>query len=79
MAYQIVWTPTAKDDFKKIVDYLYENWSLKVAEEFVDKTLRFVRRILISKHNGLFYRIAGDEIILLNILSLSQNPEDIPY
>ena len=98
MAYTIVWTPSAEEDLKEIVDYLYENWSLEIADKFVDNTfkkvdllkntpyigktsqkLTFVRRILLSKHNGLFYRIMGNEVVILSILTLNQNPDNIPY
>jgi len=35
MACAIEWTENARDDLQQIVAYLKENWSLKVAENFI--------------------------------------------
>lgn len=35
MAYQLVWSAEAKNDFKNIILYLKENWSVLSAEKFV--------------------------------------------
>lgn len=35
MAYQIVWSAEAENDFKTIVLYLKENWSLQSSEKFI--------------------------------------------
>jgi addiction module RelE/StbE family toxin len=37
MAYKIEWTENAKQDLKKVIEYLVEEWSVDVAEKFVDK------------------------------------------
>ncbi len=37
MAYKIEWTENAKQDLKEIIEYLVEEWSVDVAENFVDK------------------------------------------
>lgn len=37
MAYKIEWTENAKQDLFKIIEYLVEEWSVEVAENFVDK------------------------------------------
>ncbi len=34
MAYKIVWTDTASEDFESIINYLLINWSLDVVLEF---------------------------------------------
>ena len=38
MAYQIVWSAEAENDFKKIILYLRENWSKQSSEKFVQRT-----------------------------------------
>ncbi len=39
MAYQIVWSAEAENDFMTIVEYLKENWSLQTAERFIEQTV----------------------------------------
>ncbi|MEO6453471.1 MAG: type II toxin-antitoxin system RelE/ParE family toxin [Ginsengibacter sp.] len=38
MAYQIVWSAEAENDFKNIILYLKENWSLQSSEKFIEYT-----------------------------------------
>lgn len=40
MAYQIVWSAEAENDFKNIILYLKENWSVLSAEKFVLQTYK---------------------------------------
>ena len=35
MALQIVWTDNGLADYKQVVDYLLQEWPIKVASEFV--------------------------------------------
>jgi plasmid stabilization system protein ParE len=35
MALQIVWTENGLEDYKQVVDYLLQEWPIKVASEFV--------------------------------------------
>ena len=37
MAYEIVWTTAAQEDYRQIVDYLFDTWSYKVAARFTDR------------------------------------------
>jgi plasmid stabilization system protein ParE len=37
MAFKIAWTQKARLSTAKVVDYLETNWSVKVADEFIDK------------------------------------------
>ena len=34
MAFKIIWSETANEDLKGIIDYLLEHWPLKSAEKF---------------------------------------------
>lgn len=38
MAYKLVWSAEAETDFRNIVLYLKENWSVQSAEKFVKQT-----------------------------------------
>jgi plasmid stabilization system protein ParE len=38
MAFEIVWTAEADNDFRQIVKYLKEEWSQQVAEKFILRT-----------------------------------------
>jgi len=38
-----------------------------------------IRRIVITKHNLLFYEIENDEIVILNIFDTRQDPIKTPY
>jgi plasmid stabilization system protein ParE len=40
MAYQLVWSAEAEDDFKKLVLYLKETWSVQSSEKFIARTYR---------------------------------------
>ncbi len=46
MALDIFWTPKAIETFNQVIDYLSENWTEKVVQDFthkVDKTLKLLQ------------------------------------
>lgn len=45
MAYQLVWSAEAEDDFKKIILYLKETWSVQSSEKFVVQTCRRLEKL----------------------------------
>lgn len=45
MVYKVVWTKRAILNFDKIIDYLVENWTLKVARDFILKVNAVVESI----------------------------------
>lgn len=45
MAYDLVWTAEAEDDFKGIVLYLKENWSMESANKFIFLTYRRLEKL----------------------------------
>ncbi len=45
MAYQIVWTAEADNDFYSIIKYLKENWDDSSAEKFALRTIERIERI----------------------------------
>jgi plasmid stabilization system protein ParE len=36
MALQIIWTQNAVEDYKRVIDYLIEEWSNEIAEKFTE-------------------------------------------
>jgi len=48
MAYQLVWTAEAENDFKNIILYLKENWSIQSAQKFVNQTYKELEKLLIT-------------------------------
>ena len=39
MAYEIVWSKDARENYRDIIDVLLKRWSFEVAEEFSDKII----------------------------------------
>lgn len=94
MAFTIIWTEIATEDFLDIVNYLESEWSERISENFIidcyakldllahtpmigpkSNTYPNVRRILITKHIALYYKIELTEVTLLNFFDLRQSPE----
>jgi len=46
MAYQLVWTAEAENDFKNIIVYLKENWSIQSAQKFTIRTYKEFEKLL---------------------------------
>jgi plasmid stabilization system protein ParE len=45
MPKQIIWSPSAENDFGKILDYLDRNWGKKLASNFVDLSKNLLNQI----------------------------------
>lgn len=45
MAYELVWSAGAEDDFKAIVTYLKETWSIESANKFILRTHRRLEKL----------------------------------
>lgn len=94
MAYQVVIPEAVFDTLNSIISYLEENWSKKIAENFIvafyekiniisknPKVGRkhsqkiFIRKILITGHNVLYYDVCDDKVNLLGIFFNVQNPK----
>lgn len=52
MAYEIVWTAEAEEDFKKIILYLKESWSLQSSEKFVLQTYKRLEKLAVMPSAG---------------------------
>ena len=76
MVEKVVWRLRAQRSFNKIIIYLKSEWSIEIADAFIEKSRLKVegikkfpelgsiskknykyRRILITKHNALIYRV----------------------
>jgi plasmid stabilization system protein ParE len=81
-----------------LLEYLEENWSKRVADEFKEKLdnkmlhllkdpfsgkkcyeVSKVRRILVTPHNKLFYRVIGKTIYIITLFDTRQNPQKNKY
>jgi len=45
MAYQLVWSAGAEDDFRNIVLYIKETWSVQSSEKFIARTYRRLEKL----------------------------------
>ncbi len=45
MAYQLVWSAEAEDDFKNIGLYLKKNWSVQSSEKFIERTYKRLEKL----------------------------------
>ncbi|MDQ6757463.1 MAG: type II toxin-antitoxin system RelE/ParE family toxin [Bacteroidota bacterium] len=45
MAYPIVWTSEAENDFKNIILYLKENWSQQSSEKFIERAYKRLEKL----------------------------------
>ena len=75
MAYQIIWTAEADNDFHSIIFYLKENWSDYSAEKFAEKTMKRLERIatmpyvprLTSKPNVQMIKLDKKNVLFFTI------------
>jgi plasmid stabilization system protein ParE len=92
MAHKIIWSNRAISRLKNIAEYLRNNWSTKVNDDFfqtfrnkleilarfpkigIKFTNRDYRKLLITEHFYLHYRIEENRIILLTIKDTRQRP-----
>lgn len=68
---KIIWSATAKRNFRRVVDYLYEEWSEKEVLNFKENV-----RALIDKNNSLIYWFDSHSIF---IVTLTDNRSSHPF
>lgn len=54
MSYAVNWTTKAKSSFQKNLDYLAEEWTVKVLNDFIDRVDEILSRI---EENPLLYPV----------------------
>jgi plasmid stabilization system protein ParE len=52
VAKQIIWTPEAEATFEKVIAYLFEEWTEKEVQNFINSTYRVIAYI--SEHPLMF-------------------------
>ena len=52
MPEKIIWSPSAENDFARILEYLSANWNDKIANHFIKRVDTFLQ--LIANNPGLF-------------------------
>lgn len=45
VSYSVIWSPTARLTYYKILEYLVENWTFKELEAFIDRTEEVINHI----------------------------------
>ncbi len=98
MAYKIKINKAFKINSQKVYQYLADEWSFKIADEFLEDLYekiynltntpfsgsiapkyKNVRKLTITKHNKLYYRIRGKAVTILNLFPSKQNPKRNKY
>ncbi len=53
MAFEVIWTTLAEEDFQKVIGYLQTKWSEDIASAFVNKVQRRIERLSTFPFSGL--------------------------
>ena len=53
MALKVKWTDIALEDYRKVIDYLLEDWSITLAEEFIQNTESRIETLTFFPNLGL--------------------------
>ena len=96
--YKEQWSEQALLDFDNIITYLKNEWSDKVAENFIGKLEEVIdylktrpeifqviderpeiRRVVITKHNSLYFKITGKIIYIVTIFDTRQDEEKLKF
>jgi plasmid stabilization system protein ParE len=95
---KVIWSAKAEEAIEEIKFYLIDNWSDKVANNFikeVDEKIQLlkmfpeigrvsepdatVRKVLITKHLMLYYRIKKNKLEILGFFDQHQHPDKANY
>ena len=57
MAYKIVWTDAAIEDYQNVVHYLVNNWSFEIVSRFMETTYEKIHTISIQPSLGVISEI----------------------
>lgn len=57
MAYKIVWTDAAIEDYQNVVEYLFNNWSYEIVLAFIDITKEKIHTISLQPSLGILSEI----------------------
>lgn len=91
--YKIFWTENALNELAKTIEYLEENFTDKEIKKLAQKIesttallsknptifpkSEYIHRVVILKHNTLYYRIKGETVEILSFFSNRQSPTKI--
>ena len=53
MAFKVTWTPHAEEDYKKVITYLKDTWTEKIALQFINKVEQRLSRLSIFPLTGI--------------------------
>ena len=96
MSYKLSISERAEKNLDKVFEYLTDNWSLKVKNDFKEKLNTEVNRLrqnpylyqpsnikkdvrccFITKHNAMYYRVAGKEVEIITIHNTRSDPNSL--
>jgi plasmid stabilization system protein ParE len=63
MAYQIIWTAEAEDDFYSILHYLQQHWSNYSAEKFSVRIMKKLEQLALAPYRPRFTSQANIQMI----------------
>lgn len=66
MAYQIIWTAEADNDFHSIIYYLRENWSVYSAQKFAERAINKLDKIAEMSYQPKFTTQPNVQMIKLD-------------
>ncbi|MCW3108778.1 MAG: hypothetical protein JWQ09_3284 [Segetibacter sp.] len=75
MAFEIIWSAEADNDFREIVTYLKEEWSQRVAEKFIIRTYNKLERLAAtpsiarpaSKNSVYIYKLDHKNVLFFSL------------
>ncbi len=73
------WSAKEAEDFLAKVEYRV---AIIQSQPFIglpSEKVKGVRGILITRHNKMYYKVSGKQIIILNMYDTRQNPASNPY
>ena len=70
MALQIIWTINALEDYEKVVNYLLQEWSLKIVEAFVQTVDKRTEKLTSLPYLG---RASANEPSIRSIILTKHN------
>jgi plasmid stabilization system protein ParE len=69
------WGIKSSEKFQKILDSKIDNPSIHLKIGRVIAGNKNIRKLMITKHNKIYYRITNHEIIILTLFESKQNPK----
>lgn len=73
------WSQQVAANFLKKIDYRLRQLSGQPFTGVPSEKIKYVRVVLITRHNRLYYKIKGKKVIILNMYDTRMNPKKKKY